>query len=299
AHARQEPAAMPIQPPVHNPPFNIVRISHVDYAVTDLQQSRAFWVDALGYTVSVETADTLYLRGLEERNHHSVVLRQAPDPFCRAMGFKVFSEDDLDRAARFFEQEGLSHEFVERDFQGRTLAVRDPMGMPLEFYHAMDRADCLLQKYRHHRGGRIQRIDHVNCFTPDCDETYDFYNRLGFKATEYTVMEDGEHLWALWMHRKGGVHDLALTNGHGPRLHHIGVWVSSVNAIIDFCDVLSTTGWLKSMERGPGRHGISNAFFLYLRDPDGHRVELLDRKSTRLNSSHVKISYAVFCLKKK
>src|SRR5690554_6964436 len=26
---------------------------------------------------------------------------------------------------------------------------------------------------------------------------------------------------------------------------------------------------------------------------------LLDRKSTRLNSSHVRISYAVFCLKKK
>src|SRR5690606_40776055 len=29
------------------------------------------------------------------------------------------------------------------------------------------------------------------------------------------------------------------------------------------------------------------------------RVDGLDRKSTRLNSSHVKISYAVFCLKKK
>src|SRR5690606_39587730 len=29
------------------------------------------------------------------------------------------------------------------------------------------------------------------------------------------------------------------------------------------------------------------------------RVFFLDRKSTRLNSSHVKISYAVFCLKKK
>src|SRR5690349_23443011 len=27
--------------------------------------------------------------------------------------------------------------------------------------------------------------------------------------------------------------------------------------------------------------------------------EILDRKSTRLNSSHVEISYAVFCLKKK
>src|SRR5690606_163465 len=29
------------------------------------------------------------------------------------------------------------------------------------------------------------------------------------------------------------------------------------------------------------------------------RVQFVDRKSTRLNSSHVKISYAVFCLKKK
>src|SRR5690606_41700107 len=28
------------------------------------------------------------------------------------------------------------------------------------------------------------------------------------------------------------------------------------------------------------------------------RHQILDRKSTRLNSSHVKISYAVFCLKK-
>src|SRR5690606_41477118 len=29
------------------------------------------------------------------------------------------------------------------------------------------------------------------------------------------------------------------------------------------------------------------------------KAQALDRKSTRLNSSHVKISYAVFCLKKK
>src|SRR5690606_39440933 len=34
--------------------------------------------------------------------------------------------------------------------------------------------------------------------------------------------------------------------------------------------------------------------------PEGNQnFEIPDRKSTRLNSSHVKISYAVFCLKKK
>src|SRR5436309_9101007 len=39
-----------------------------------------------------------------------------------------------------------------------------------------------------------------------------------------------------------------------------------------------------------------------LSDPPRHSVSSVlssDRKSTRLNSSHVKISYAVFCLKKK
>src|SRR3712207_8739419 len=34
-------------------------------------------------------------------------------------------------------------------------------------------------------------------------------------------------------------------------------------------------------------------------DPRFDRQDLSDRKSTRLNSSHANISYAVFCLKKK
>src|ERR1039457_7582451 len=34
-------------------------------------------------------------------------------------------------------------------------------------------------------------------------------------------------------------------------------------------------------------------------DPPEIGVDLIDRKSTRLNSSHLVISYAVFCLKKK
>src|SRR5690606_40132859 len=39
--------------------------------------------------------------------------------------------------------------------------------------------------------------------------------------------------------------------------------------------------------------------FVYMDKQDFAWLNALDRKSTRLNSSHVKISYAVFCLKKK
>src|SRR5437868_10644583 len=42
---------------------------------------------------------------------------------------------------------------------------------------------------------------------------------------------------------------------------------------------------------------------LWVQNPTPNRREIgperIDRKSTRLNSSHVSISYAVFCLKKK
>src|SRR5207244_12859719 len=44
---------------------------------------------------------------------------------------------------------------------------------------------------------------------------------------------------------------------------------------------------------------ISNRFWDDLAIVAGRRCVLVDRKSTRLNSSHQIISYAVFCLKKK
>src|SRR5437867_9202433 len=47
--------------------------------------------------------------------------------------------------------------------------------------------------------------------------------------------------------------------------------------------------------RAGGQRGSSGCLGL---EPDLHRFDI-DRKSTRLNSSHRTISYAVFCLKKK
>src|SRR5207302_2316319 len=63
--------------------------------------------------------------------------------------------------------------------------------------------------------------------------------------------------------------------------------------------------------RGSARHGFGSAARTHLEGgrlcsfdrehnrPPSKCVRAADRKSTRLNSSHVKISYAVFCLKKK
>src|SRR5256886_7797599 len=61
----------------------------------------------------------------------------------------------------------------------------------------------------------------------------------------------------------------------------------SLTSLIWFLLIGLVAGWIASLAMKEGRHGLL-----------GYLV-IGDRKSTRLNSSHSQISYAVFCLKKK
>jgi hypothetical protein len=43
--------------------------------------------------------------------------------------------------------------------------------------------------------------------------------------------------------------------------------------VLRTCDLFGSLHQEGYLERGPGRHGVSNPFYAYLPDPDGHRVE--------------------------
>src|SRR5438045_7414990 len=53
------------------------------------------------------------------------------------------------------------------------------------------------------------------------------------------------------------------------------------------------------LPRGAEGHVDANLFSPLAHQESHHTIHTEDRKSTRLNSSHLGISYAVFCLKKK
>jgi len=258
----------------------VLRVSHVELGVSDLERSLAFYQGALGMIVSARDDDGVWLRGLEDASHHCLVLRREKPGVCLGIGLRVRSEEDLDRAAEHFGRVGRVEARLDEDrsprCQGPTVVVRDPFGVPLSLYHHQERVERHLQSYDRYHGAAVQRLDHVNCYAADLQATHEYYTgELGFRVSEYTETDESEpRLWAVWLHRKGNVHDVALTNGIGPRLHHVGLWVRGEMDVINACDVLAVTGFAGAIERGPGRHGISNAFFLYLRDPDGHRIEL-------------------------
>lgn len=282
---------MPVPAPQLYPPFNIVRLSHVEYRVTDLPASKVFYTDIIGLQITHEEPDRIYLRAMEERGHHCICLVQAQSAGVGVLGFKLYDEPDLDKAAGFFKDRGLPVEWIEKPYMGRTLRTRDPWGVPLEFYVRMDRLQPIHQQYSLYKGVKPLRIDHFNLFSSNVDECVSFYTEIGFRTTEYTEDEESGRVWAAWMHRKGGVHDVAFTNGTGPRLHHSAFWVPTPLNIIDLLDLMASTGYLANIERGPGRHGISNAFFLYVRDPDNHRIEIYCSDYQTVDPDHEPIKW--------
>jgi len=264
-------------PPTNfNPEFTITRASHVVLTVTDLAKSRDFYRDVVGLVVTKETDKRVYLRGIEEAAHHSLVLELGDQALAQRIGLRVRRDEDITAAEKFFKAAGIEHQRVEVDHQGPTLHFRDPVGTLMELTSTMDVVDRKMQVFHEHRAGYPQRLDHYQVVTYDVRTATEFWTGLGMRMAEYTATENDEELWGSWLEVKGNTHDLVFTNGRGPRLHHFAYQVPDGASLLHAADVAGSMGFGDEIDRGPGRHGLSNALFLYLRDPDQHRIELFN-----------------------
>ena len=166
---------MAIPHTVHPAPFNTTRASHIVWTVKDLSRSRAYYVDCFGFAVSDEDKGTLYLRGMEEACHHSIVLKQSGgEPCCERVGLRVYTEDDLDKAKHVFERAGLPAKWAEVPHQGRTLHASDAVGTPLEFCATQPVKPRLVVQFKAHHGACPLRIDHFQILTPEVPKACQF-----------------------------------------------------------------------------------------------------------------------------
>ncbi len=260
--------------PVYRPPFNTTRASHVVLTVSDLAASRDFYTEVVGLVISDENPSTVYLRGMEEACHHSLVLKAADKaPAVECVGMRVLTEEDLESLVAFFKRAELPVEDVEVPYQGRTVRVRDVVGTPVEFCASMESRPRLLFEFDRYIGGGALRLDHYQILTPQVMEACRFYMSFGFRLSEYMVAADDSVL-GVFLQRKGNPHDIVFFNGPGPRLHHVAYTSGESHRLLHACDIAAQLGFGDNIERGPARHGPAFAMFVYLRDPDNHRVEL-------------------------
>ena len=266
-------------------PFAVTRASHAELLVADLERSLRFYVEVIGLAITERDDEAAYLRGVEESCHHSLVLRVSPDASrCAWIGFRVFDDDELERLAGHLESRGLVPTWAEAPHQGRTLRVSDPGGVPLEFCAHMPVQPRLLTHFHLHRGGAALRLDHFQLHVPEVSRLCQFYAAtLGFRISEYVVRDD-ETMIAVFLQRKGNPHDIVLFEGPGPRFHHFAFTTADTHTLVRACDIAGELGYGAAVERGPGRHGPGHALYVYMRDPDGHRVELFTTHYQTLDS---------------
>ena len=158
-------------------PFDIMRAALVELRVTDLAASEHFYAELLGMIVTTRTDGAVYLRGWEERQHHSLVLRKSDEPAVARLGLRVRAESDLELLATVFERRELPVRWVPAGSEpgfGRALRVWDPLGYPLEFFHAIDRVETQHQRFDLHRGAPLLRFDHLNLHCPRVEEAFAF-----------------------------------------------------------------------------------------------------------------------------
>jgi catechol 2,3-dioxygenase len=259
-----------------NPPFNITRASHLVFTVRDLAKSREFYTEVMGLIVSDENANTLWLRGVEERAHHSLTLKTTTgQPQCERVGFRVFMDEDLDKAKAHFDKIGIEAAFIQTPHQDRTLHFNDPAGTPVELVATMKTVPRMHTRIDTHRGAGALRMDHYQVLVPDVLATAKFYMDLGFRISDYLYVEAAQRVVGTFLHRKDNPWDIVLLTRSGPRFHHGGYVVEAFEDIVRACDVAGNLGFADRLEHGPGRHGHQHSYYLYVRDPDGHRTELL------------------------
>ncbi|BCS93541.1 VOC family protein [Metallosphaera javensis (ex Sakai et al. 2022)] len=253
----------------------ITGISHVSLKVKDIQESLDFYKNVIGMIVTEDNGTEAYLRGYEEDFHHSIMLSEGKEIGLHHFAFWVNGEKALNSIMKILDEKNLGYRRIEHEKGvNEGLLVEDPSGFPVEFVSSMKSEKIMHQDFITRKGGFPLRLDHVTVHTQLIEKEVDFYARqLGFIITEEIRSKEGKTN-GIFLTRKGNTHDLAVFRSDGPAVHHIAIQVRDVNDIIRVCDILGYMNRIDQIEFGPGRHRATNGLFIYLRDPNGYRVEL-------------------------
>ena len=93
-------------PTPKSPPPDVLRVAYMEIHVTDLAESRKFYVDTLGLVVTYEDENEIYLRSFEEFIHHNLVLRTGDTAAVAVFSFRVRSQEEVDKAEEYYKALG-------------------------------------------------------------------------------------------------------------------------------------------------------------------------------------------------
>jgi len=262
----------------------VTRPGHIQIRVLDLDESVTFYTEVVGLVeTGRDSQGRVYLKTYEERDHHSVILRQAPEAGMDFIGFKVLNEATLDQLEKNLQDYGVSTsrlpagdllETGERvrfelptGHQVELFATKKILGNPLGDFNPKPYNPGL------DKGIAPVRFDHALLYGPNVNDALALLTDvLGFHLTEYVTLPDTDIKGALWLACSNKAHDIAFVEHPEPgRFHHVAFLMDSWEKVQRAADIMAT--YDVPVDIGPTRHGITRGGTIYAWDPSGNRFE--------------------------
>ena len=262
----------------------VLRPGHAQIRVLDLAAATKWYRDVLGLVeMGRDKAGRVYFKCWDERDHNSVILREADHAGIDHFAFKVLSIAALDRLEQDLKSYGVATERVpagEMLETGARVRFRIPTGHLIELYAEKKDVGNGMPYFnpdpwtpQSEHGIAPGRMDHCLLYGGDIDGAQKlFHDVLGFGLVEAAKLQDGTTDLAIWMTCSTKAHDIAFVrHQEDNKLHHVAFQLDSWERVLRAADIMSMNR--TSIDIGPTRHGITRGTTIYFFDPSGNRVE--------------------------
>ena len=262
----------------------VLRPGHGQIRVLDLEESVQHYRDVLGMVETGRDAQgRVYLKCWDERDHNSVILRQADRAGLDFFGFKVLDKATLNKLDADLQAYGIKTERIpagEMLETGERVRFEIPSGHLIELYAEKSAVGNGLQVVNpapwtkaSENGIAPVRLDHTLLYGPNIAEVKKIFTEvLGFYLVERVLGPDNSTEVALWLSCSHKVHDIAFVEHPEPgKLHHLSFLLESWEEVLRASDIMSMNN--VKIDIGPTRHGITRGCTIYAFDPSGNRFE--------------------------
>jgi catechol 2,3-dioxygenase len=279
-----------VQPTVRS--FDLAHLAHIELLTPKPDESLHFFTNVMGLTESSRRGESVYLRGWDDYERHTLKLTASKAAGMGHFAFRASSPEALQRRVAIIERSGLGTGWTDGDVgHGPAYAFTTPDGHKMEVYYETEWYDApaaLKPSLKNQamrfpsRGMNARRLDHLNLLTSNVVELQRFMEDvMGMRTTEMIVLDSGE-VAGVWVTTTNKTYDLAFTadhyGAHG-RFHHVTYALDSREEVLRAADICLENG--VHIETGPHKHAVQQTFFLYMYEPGGNRVEV-DSAGARL-----------------
>src|SRR5438034_9588408 len=109
--------------------FDLAHLGHVELLTPKPEESLRFFVDIMGMTETARRGDSVYLRGWDDYEHHTLKLTASKTAGMGHVAWRATSPEALERRAAIIEHSGLGKGWHDGDLgHGRTYASNTTAG---------------------------------------------------------------------------------------------------------------------------------------------------------------------------